>query len=214
MRFSSPSGFTRRYLRTPNRVAAASHGISSPSAHTTWRVHSSRVYLARYVPSTGFLTLLTVFSSPSLPALFHAGNARGVSPFRGFPSRGAALPPRKCITLLAFFPARCLHLQPGGGGRPLPRHLGFREGPFDRLQGFYLPKSPSSTANSFRFYRGSIPSWAFSFLRSSPRAQMQRISPPLLSRAFAGFSSESKLPARPPACTTESLSALRSPSLR
>jgi hypothetical protein len=144
----------------------------------------------------GSLTLLTVFSSPSLPALFHAGDAHGVLPFRGFPSRGAAPPRRRRLTLLAFFPARCLLLQTEGGGRPLPRHLGFREGPLHRLQGFCLPKSPFASANSFRFCRWPIPSWAFSFLRSTPHAQMQRISPPLLSRAWLDIHPESKLPKR------------------
>jgi hypothetical protein len=39
--------------------------------------------------SSGFLSLLTPSSSRSLPALFHAGNAHGLSPFRGLPfSRG------------------------------------------------------------------------------------------------------------------------------
>jgi hypothetical protein len=43
-------------------------------------VHDSRVYLARFVPPSGFLTLLTVCSSPCLPALFHAGTLMGFHP--------------------------------------------------------------------------------------------------------------------------------------
>jgi hypothetical protein len=45
----------------------------APSARPTWRVHFTRACLTRYVPSSGFLTLLTVSSSPGSPALFHAG---------------------------------------------------------------------------------------------------------------------------------------------
>jgi hypothetical protein len=117
----------------------------------------------------GSLTLLAVCSSSSLPALFHAGNAHGVSPFRGFPSQGAAPPHQRSVTLLTFFPASCLQPRSAGDGRPLPRHLGFREGPFNRLQGFYLPKSPFSSANTFKSRRRPIPSWASSFPRSTPQ---------------------------------------------
>jgi hypothetical protein len=39
-----------------------------------------------YVPPSGFLTLSAVSSSLGRPALFHAGDAHGVSPFRDFPS--------------------------------------------------------------------------------------------------------------------------------
>jgi hypothetical protein len=41
----------------------------------------------RYVPPSGFLDLLAVCSPRRLPALFHAGNTPGVSPFRAFPFR-------------------------------------------------------------------------------------------------------------------------------
>jgi hypothetical protein len=67
-------------------------GFRSPSAHEVREVHSTRACLTRYVPPAGFLTLLTACSFPSPPALFHAGNARGVSPSRAFPSRGAVAP--------------------------------------------------------------------------------------------------------------------------
>jgi hypothetical protein len=47
--------------------------FSAPSAPVCHRVHSPRVCLTRYVPSSGFRTLLTASSSMTLPALFHAG---------------------------------------------------------------------------------------------------------------------------------------------
>lgn len=51
-----------------------------------------RAFHARYVPSPGFLTLLTACSAPTPPGLFHPGSAHGVAPFRAFSSRGAATP--------------------------------------------------------------------------------------------------------------------------
>lgn len=45
-----------------------------------------------YAPSTGFCTLLTAFTSPNPPGLFHPGVAHGVLPFRAFPSRRAVTP--------------------------------------------------------------------------------------------------------------------------
>jgi hypothetical protein len=45
------------------------------------------------VPPSGFLNLLTAYSSARRTALFHAACTRGVLPFRAFPSQGAASPP-------------------------------------------------------------------------------------------------------------------------
>jgi hypothetical protein len=47
--------------------------------------HFTRVCLTRYVALSGFLNLLALCFSRRLPALFHAGNAHGVPPFRAFP---------------------------------------------------------------------------------------------------------------------------------
>jgi hypothetical protein len=91
------------------------------------------------------------------PGLVSCRNAHGVSPFRGFPSQGAAVPLRNHDTLLTFFPARCFQPWSESGGRPLPRHLGFREGPFSRLQGLALPKSPFTPANAVKLRRGRSP---------------------------------------------------------
>jgi hypothetical protein len=54
------------------------------------RAHLPRACLTRYVAPSGFLNLLTLSFSRSRPALFHAGNALGVSPFRAFPLSSAA----------------------------------------------------------------------------------------------------------------------------
>jgi hypothetical protein len=55
-------------------------------------IHLPRVYLARFVPPSGFLNLLTAFSSPHLAALFHATDACWVLPSELSPPRGAVPP--------------------------------------------------------------------------------------------------------------------------
>jgi hypothetical protein len=65
---------------TPTFGQLPSHGVFSPSALEVSKVHSPRGCLPRYVPLSGFLSLLGVFSSRYPPALFHAGNALGVLP--------------------------------------------------------------------------------------------------------------------------------------
>jgi hypothetical protein len=75
----------------------------SPSTRKPERVHSTSVCLADYVPPSGFPTLSTVFSSPERLALFHASNAHGVLPFRGFPSLLGPVAHRLGNTLLTFF---------------------------------------------------------------------------------------------------------------
>jgi len=69
-------------------------GVWPPTAYEDRRVYVTftRAFHARYVPSPGFLTLLTASSAPTPPGLFHPGNAPGVQPFRAFSSRGAAAP--------------------------------------------------------------------------------------------------------------------------
>lgn len=61
-------------------------------------VHNYRVYLARYVPLSGFLSLIAVYSFQWLPVLFHTGSAFGILSFRVFPSRRAEYP----FGILAF----------------------------------------------------------------------------------------------------------------
>jgi hypothetical protein len=52
----------------------------------------TRLCLPGCVPPSGFLNLLTAYSSARRTALFHAACTRGVLPFRAFPSQGAASP--------------------------------------------------------------------------------------------------------------------------
>ena len=72
--------------------------VSVLSALEASGVHSTRAYLTRYVPPAGFRTLLTAYSSPHRPALFHAGGTLRISPFEAFPFQrsrnpsGPALP--------------------------------------------------------------------------------------------------------------------------
>jgi hypothetical protein len=89
--------------RGPQRsVSATLVEFLLPSTLEPRRVHSSPAYLTGYVPSSGFLTHTTVCSSPERPALFHAGNAHGISLSRGFPSLLGPATLRHGITLLAF----------------------------------------------------------------------------------------------------------------
>jgi hypothetical protein len=101
-------------------------GVSSPSALAELEVRFTRACPTRHLPSSGFLTLLTIYSFQNLPALFHAGNALGVRLFRASPpqqslhslSRVAALlafgscPPKSAsaATFRALLPARIRHL--------------------------------------------------------------------------------------------------------
>jgi hypothetical protein len=52
----------------------------APSALETRRVHLHGIATSRFVPPSGFLGLLAVYSSPYPPTLFHAGNTPGVFP--------------------------------------------------------------------------------------------------------------------------------------
>lgn len=72
----------------PDRAAsceAFSLGVSRPFSAR----HREATYTGSARPgcaaSSGFLSLLTLSSSRNVPALFHAGSAHGVRPFRGFP---------------------------------------------------------------------------------------------------------------------------------
>jgi hypothetical protein len=101
-----PRGVTER-SQLPRRTTempllATLMEFPSPSTLELRRVHSTPACLTGYVPSTGFHTLSTVFSSPERPALFHAGNAHGVSLSRGFPSPPGPSARRRWITLMTF----------------------------------------------------------------------------------------------------------------
>lgn len=139
--------------------------------------------MPRHLPTSGFRTLLPVYSSQSRPGLFHPGNALGVQPFRGFPSQEAAPLPQPAH----YPPGVCSpgHRSPWHPDRGRSNRASrIRVGALIRLQGFKLPESPS--ASGIRVYdrRASIPSWASASLRCSPCPRMERISPLLRSRAL------------------------------
>jgi hypothetical protein len=71
---------------------------------TTRGVHIPRVCLARFVPPTGFLTLMTAYSSPCLPALFHAGTLLGFHPPGVSPLREQPILFRWTLPSWRFFP--------------------------------------------------------------------------------------------------------------
>lgn len=76
------------------RLCGASHEVWPPSAYSSSQDLRTSAGLAfpDYVPSSGFRTLLTVCSPAIRPALFHAGSAHGVFPFRAFSSTAAVVP--------------------------------------------------------------------------------------------------------------------------
>jgi hypothetical protein len=80
--------------RMPSARSGSSRGVLSPSAHQERRSHDAGACLTPAGALSGFLTLSAPCSPPVRPILFHTGNARGVLPFRAFPSRGAVPPPR------------------------------------------------------------------------------------------------------------------------
>jgi hypothetical protein len=54
-----------------------------------FEAHSPWVCLTQYVPLTGFLNLSAIYFFKSIPALFHAGSAHGILPFRAFSFQAA-----------------------------------------------------------------------------------------------------------------------------
>jgi len=130
-------------LRSPG----SSPGVWSPSATSILEARSPRGCLPRHLPTSGFCTLLPACFFQNLPALFHAGAARGVFPPGLFPlteplspfgnsdlpgvgarlSRSDGLPRRASLTesvaFKALLSARIRHLRKWGeplAARPLP----------------------------------------------------------------------------------------------
>jgi len=82
----SPSECNR--TRPPQACTrSSSPGVWSLSAHPATEARSSRAYLTRHLPTSGFRTLLPACVFRSLPALFHAGNALRVFLQGFFPSQ-------------------------------------------------------------------------------------------------------------------------------
>jgi hypothetical protein len=68
-----------------NRLPATLMEFLAPTTHEPERVHFSPVCLTGYVPSSGFRTLPSGYSSPRRPTLFQAGSALGVFALQGLP---------------------------------------------------------------------------------------------------------------------------------
>lgn len=82
----SPSESNR--TRPPQEFTrGSSPGVWSLSAYPATEARSSRACLTRHLPTSGFRTLLPACVFRSLPALFHAGNARRVFLQGFFPSQ-------------------------------------------------------------------------------------------------------------------------------
>lgn len=108
-----------------------------------------------YVPSSGFLTPMTVLSAPYHPGVFHPGSASGVLPFRAFPFRGAVAPlDARCLLDVSVLSlARCaLHgvvaRRTMARSRCAPRHAAGAE--HARLRGFAPLESPLHSGGLFR----------------------------------------------------------------
>jgi len=82
MGFDSSSGFTVRPRRLPREPTTLMR-FFAPSATSAWR-STSPGRPTRFVPPSGFLTLLAGYSLHHLPAT-KAGTARGVHPSEPFP---------------------------------------------------------------------------------------------------------------------------------
>ena len=142
----------------PGRTAyrQPSWSSSAPSTHKPERVHFTPVCLTGYVPSSGFLTLSTGYSSPRRPTLFQAGSAHGVPLFRGFPPLpGPADSSSHGIALVALFP-----LMPSLGlrARGVCRRCLELAQTYYRLQGFAPAVDPYRIQASIRAALRPIPS--------------------------------------------------------
>lgn len=98
-----------------------------------------------------------------------------------------------------FFPILPASMVYAGLGRPRPARLEFAAGP-SSPSGLSAPRESVGSGVRVSVRRTSIPSWAFPSLRCSPRPRVERISPLLLSRAFANRTPEGVRPAGAPEC--------------
>jgi len=70
--------------REPRTTAPPMRFLTPTASPRTWQQLGGRVCLARPLASSGFLDLSTPSSASCLPAIFQAGSAPGVEPFRAF----------------------------------------------------------------------------------------------------------------------------------
>lgn len=83
------------------------HEVSCPSSVSYDRSPQPWACLTQFVPLSGFLNLVAVYSFDRVEALSHASSAHGVRPFRVFPSRAAGHSHRMPLPLrpLTYFRA-------------------------------------------------------------------------------------------------------------
>jgi len=84
------------------------HGVSGPYSVVSARSPLPRVYLTRYVPPSGFLNLLTVYSADHLAGLFHPADTPGISTLQSFllVTRRAPCRSLRCLHGIAFLTNR------------------------------------------------------------------------------------------------------------
>ena len=143
--------------------------FSAPTALEIRKVHQHGAARSRFVPPSGFLSLLTVYSLPNPPALFHAGNAHGV-----FPSEHCT--PDSATLLSKELPScGCSGLRSEDRGLLPP------------LQGFEPSREP---------YRAGEPLGPPDDRNSPGLAALQGLSPRILGlgHPLTGFSTSSRLP--------------------
>jgi hypothetical protein len=126
--------------------------------------HLPRACLTRYVALTGFLSLLALYFSRRLPALFHAGNALGVPPSRAFPPRQAGTPSRGPLPSCRW-PPRCSSTPrpQAGRGSVAPAPL-FRNRRSPMLSWAFIPSrvfpspamEPRMGSSSHELFRGRL----------------------------------------------------------
>jgi hypothetical protein len=128
-----PSEFAARLCRRSGLERLPLLGFPSPVAPSAWEVYIPTEFcLLRSVPPSGFLNLLTAYSSQCLVALFHATGTRWVLPSE-LCSLPGAVPP---------LDGPCPRVVP----RPAPRFLKNAISGRSRLQGLALLESPALAA--------------------------------------------------------------------
>jgi len=184
------------------RPFTPSLGFPSPSALAAPGVRFTQGTQPWHVPTSGFCTLLPVYSSQRLPSLFHLGSTLGVPPFRGSPHKEPCRLFRLALTALLAFSPICIGSHGvANRGRSRPARLEFAAEPFSP-SGLWAPHESARFRIRVYACETPCPSWASTSLRLSPRLGVERISPLFLSRAFyeidfRKFPFESRLRRRP-----------------
>ena len=145
-------------------------GSLAPSTFEARWSHHSGAYLTPFVALSGFLSLSVLCSPPHRPALFHAGDALGVLPFRASSSQGAVPP----------LDGRCPHAVAPRLPRPKTRSA---------RPSSSGPCSPWEFATNSRWVRppaGPVLSWVFNLSRAFPLVALGSASTTLLSQAWRG----------------------------